>query len=87
MSEKLSIKKIKGLNSLIYSQGGETSIKDLIKYFNCDEKSFDTIIKPYIDYGFISTWEDSGYKKNGKPLRMFIIHTEWIDIGNELPIN
>ena len=73
--EELSVEKVNDLNSLCWSQGGETSFQDLKEYFECDEKSFETIIKPYINCGSISEWEDSGYKKNGKPLRMFIIHT------------
>ena len=64
----------KGLNSLIWSQGGETSIQDLIEYFDIDETSFDCFIKPYIDGGVLSEWKDAGYIKNGKILRMFIIN-------------
>lgn len=67
--DKLPIEKVKGLNSLRWSQGGETSIQDLMEYFKCDENSFDTIIKPYIDCGFISEWKDAKHIK-----RMFIIH-------------
>jgi len=77
----LSIEKINGLNSLRWSQGGETSDSDLMKYFECDEKSFDTILQPYINYGFISEWIDTGINKPENVCfihhkRMFFIHID-----------
>lgn len=85
----LSIETIKGLNSLRWSQGGETSIEDLMEYLKCDKSTIDTIIKPYIDCGFISEWIDTGITKPENVCfihhkRMFIIHIDHTNHTNHM---